>query len=157
MRKIITWIFIVTVSLTVLACTSSSQRLNTNRLDSSLPKNIGIQGYSAVSYFEDNSAQRGVADHNFTYKDKIYYFTSEQQIETFKENPKKYLPKYGQYCPYSLALGRRVGIDPTNFRIHNDELLLFHDDVELSTIDIPSQNNILDKADEQSRILLLNF
>ena len=157
MQKIFSWILIITASFAILACSSSSYRLNNNRLDSSLPKNIGIQGYSPISYFEANSAQRGIADYNYTYKNKIYYFTSEQQIETFKENPKKYLPKYGQYCPYSLALGRRVGIDPTNFRVHNDELLLFHDDVELSTIDIPSQNNMIDKADEQSQILLLNF
>ena len=142
------WFLIVCLSLTLFACSSSNPSHLHNSSDRSLPKNIGIQGYSPVSYFENDSAERGSADHSFEYKNRIFYFTSDDQIEKFKQNPEKYLPKFGEYCPYSLALGRRVAIDPTNFRIYNDELLLFHSDVELNTIDIQTQNEIISKAEE---------
>ena len=85
----------------------------------------------------------------------MYYFTSEEQVNTFKLNPKNYQPKYGEYCPYSLALGRRVAIDPTNFKIHNRELLLFHRSVELSTVDVAEHAAIFEPADKQ--FILLEF
>lgn len=149
------WFFIVCLSLTLFACGTTSSQLHKSN-DSSLPNNIGIHGYSPVSYFENDSAERGSAEHHFTYKNKIFYFTSEDQLETFKQNPKKYLPKFGEHCPYSLALGRRVAIDPTNFRIHDNELLLFHSDVELNTIDIKTQNDIISQAEEYN-VKLLGF
>ena len=137
----------------MLACTPSSKLLNQSSIDKSIPKNVGIQGFSAVSYFEENKAQRGSSQYSYEYKNRIYYFTSDAQIETFKQNPEKHLPKYGEYCPYSLALGRRVGIDPTNFKIVNGELLLFHSAVELSTVDVVSQKEVFDKAEKRYNLL----
>ena len=121
--------------------------------NSSLPENIGLQGYSPVSYFTDGRAEQGVPQHNFVYQGRIYYFTSEEQIEIFKNNPTKYMPRYGEYCPYSLSLGRRVAIDPTNFKIQEGQLLLFHNDVELSTIDIPLQSPLYQEADRQFELI----
>jgi hypothetical protein len=53
-------------------------------------------------------------------------FTSSEQIDTFHANPTRYLPVFAEFFPYSLTLGRMVAIDPTNFKIVADRLLLFH-------------------------------
>ena len=155
-RMTLQWLFMACACLLLLACGTSSSLLHSSG-DSSLPDNIGIHGYSPVSYFEHNRAERGNPDYTTTYKNRLFYFTSAEQIATFRKNPEKYLPKYGEYCPYSLALGRRVAIDPTNFKIHDGELLLFHNSVELSTVNVPAQSDIYSKADEQYHILSIDF
>lgn len=93
--------------------------------------NIAIQGYSPVSYFSRNMAEKGSPEVAIEYDGKTYLLTSQQQIEAFRENPKAYTPLFAPFCPYSLALGRQVGIEPTNFKIVDGKLLLFHNESEL--------------------------
>lgn len=154
MNIVTKWFFLVYCCFSFLGCAQSPDLLNQSR-DPSLPDNIGIQGYSPVSYFEHNRAELGNSEYSVQYKKRLYYFTSASQVETFKKQPKKYIPRYGEYCPYNLALGRYVSIDPANFKIHNGKLLLFHNSVELSTVDLPSQTSMLEKADKE--FILLNF
>ena len=154
MNTITKWFFPIFFCFGLLACAQNTNLLHKSQ-DASLPHNIGIQGFSPVSYFEHNRAELGSREFSVNYKKRIYYFTSVEQVESFKKNPKKYIPKYGDYCPYHLALGRRVAIDPTNFKLHNGGLLLFHNSVELSTIDVPTQTEIFEKADNQ--LLLFKF
>lgn len=152
MKITIQWLVTACLFLTVVACSSNTHQLHRSN-DSSLPKNIGIQGYSPVSYFESNRAEFGDPAYQYHYENRVYYFTSAAQVETFKQAPEAYIPKFGEYCPYSLALGRRVAIDPQNFKIQNDELLLFHSDVELATVDVAKQQEIFDKAEHQFKLL----
>lgn len=152
MKTVIQWLVATGLALVLVGCGYNTSLLHRSN-DSSLPKNIGIQGYSPVSYFEHNRAERGNPEYSYKYKTKIYYFTSAAQIETFKQSPAAYIPKFGEYCPYNLALGRRVAINPTNFKIHNGDLLLFHDSVELSTVDVPRQQDIFEKAEYQFELL----
>ncbi len=84
-----------------------------------------IDGYSPVSYFTEKKAERGSADYSVTHKGKLYYLTSAEQVEIFNQNPDKYRPRY-DLCPYSLTLGKKVPLDPTNFKVVGNTLLLFH-------------------------------
>lgn len=147
------WVLIIAFAIASVGCSNHSTRALHQSSDSSLPDNIGIQGYSPVSYFEKGHAERGTPQYSYIHKKRIYYFTSAKQVERFKNMPEAYAPKFGEYCPYSLALGRRVAIDPTNFKIHNGELLLFHHSVELATVDVPSQRDLFDEAENQFELL----
>ena len=88
--------------------------------------NLAIQGYSPVSYFENNKAEMGSPEFSVEYQEKVYWFTSADQVEIFKANPTQYLPISDAFCAYSLTLGRTVPIDPTNYKIVAGQLLLFH-------------------------------
>ncbi len=48
---------------------------------------------------------------------------------------------------------RRVGIDPTNFSIVDGQLLLYHNSVELDTLDVQSQREMVDAAQTQFKLL----
>lgn len=91
-----------------------------------ITENIAIEGYSVVSYFENDRAELGSNLYQSAYKGKTYLFTSSVQRDTFVLNPRKYLPSFNAFCPYSLTLGRKLPIDPTKFKIVNNKLLLFH-------------------------------
>lgn len=117
-----------------------------------LPHNLGIQGYSPVSYFEKNKAEMGLSQFSTEYKGKIYWLTSKDQIKTFNKNPEQYIPIFEAFCPYALALGRKVGIDPTNFKIVAGQLLLFHRTDEIDSLkafnESANQDEILRRAKE---------
>jgi len=93
-----------------------------------------IGGYSPVSYFEIGRAQLGSPDYSSHYNGRLYYFTSAAQQETFEANPAAYEPLFPEHCPYNLALGRTVPIDPTNFKILDGNLLLFHYSDEMDAL-----------------------
>ncbi len=84
-----------------------------------------IGGYSPVSYFTENKAERGSSEFAVEHDDRVYYLTSEAQVELFKLDPDKYRPRHPS-CPYSLAHGMVLPLDPTNFKVIGDSLLLFH-------------------------------
>jgi len=94
--------------------------------DLATAQELAIEGYSPVSYFTKNVAERGNSEFQAEFKGKIYYLSSAEQVRLFNENPNKYTPRFGEYCPYSLTHGERLPIDPTNFKIIGDSLLLFH-------------------------------
>lgn len=93
-----------------------------------------IGGYSPVSYFEAGRSEKGSPQYASLYKGNVYWFTNAGQIERFEADPEFYAPVFPDHCPYSLSLGRTVAIDPTNFLVLGDHLLLFHDSVEMETV-----------------------
>ncbi|MEM7002131.1 MAG: YHS domain-containing (seleno)protein [Pseudomonadota bacterium] len=143
----------VTVAAVVLAACATNEAALHRGPYTDLPADVGLHGYSPVSYFEPGVAQRGSEEFSAVYKGRRYLFVNAAQVAAFNANPGRYTPRYGEYCPFSLALGRRVGIDPTNFMIHDDRLLLFHDAIELSTVDVPRQKAVFEKADKEFTLI----
>ncbi len=86
---------------------------------------VAISGYSPVSYFTQARPELGSTEHAVVYADKTYYLTNAEQVRQFRANPEKYVPRY-ESCPYSLALGGTMPLDPQNFKIIGGSLLLFH-------------------------------
>ena len=84
-----------------------------------------IGGYSPVSYFTKNKAELGSPEFAVEHDGTVYYLASQEQVEIFEKNPNKYRPRH-QSCSYSLAFGKILPLDPTNFKIVGDNLLLFH-------------------------------
>ncbi len=85
-----------------------------------------LEGYSPVSYHEQGHPEKGSRDHQSAYQGNVYWFTSAAQKNTFDANPAAYAPSFPRSCPYNLAQGRQETIDPTNFKIVDGQLLLFH-------------------------------
>ncbi len=92
-----------------------------------MPKTIkpALEGYSPVSYFEKNTAELGSPDHQVSYRDQTYYFTSPAQVAAFQADPEKYLPAFGGTCAYGQSIEKDFQPDPTRFKIVNGRLLLF--------------------------------
>ncbi len=118
-----------------------------------------IGGYSPVSYFTENRAELGSAEFAVEHDGRLYFLTSEEQVELFDENPERYRPRYS-VCPYSLAYGMVLPLDPTNFKIVGDHLLLFHKsdekdallDYDASDLDV---DELLRRAD--ANLFLIEF
>jgi len=90
-----------------------------------LSNEVAIGGYSPVSYFTKNLAEKGSEEFTVTHYGSTYHLTSEDQVALFNKDPDKYRPRYHR-CAYSVVLGTPLPLDPTNFKVIGDTLLLFH-------------------------------
>jgi YHS domain-containing protein len=118
---IFTWVLIN--SSVLLAQDESAKRLKSFNISSSL----AIQGYDPVGYFVSNKAIKGKKELAYTYKGIHYYFSSQTNLNSFKQNPAKYEPAYGGWCAYAMGEnGKKVAIDPGTFKIKDGKLLLFY-------------------------------
>ena len=91
---------------------------------------LAVGGYDVVAYFKINTAVEGSSDHQITHGDAIYRFSSAANREAFQSEPEKYVPAFGGYCPFGVvAMKQLAPTDPQTFRIQDDKLLLFFNDM----------------------------
>ncbi len=84
----------------------------------------GVNGYDPVAYFADGKPVKGNGYHVADYEGVIYVFANKKNRKMFEANPEKYIPAYGGYCAYGVAVGKKFIADPEVWRIENGKLYL---------------------------------
>lgn len=103
----------------MLITTLSAAQLN-------LDKNaLAIKGYDPVSYFSGQPT-KGNKSINSTYNEATYYFTTEDNKNSFEADPETYVPAYGGWCAWAMIEGEKVSIDPLSYKIINGKNYLFY-------------------------------
>ena len=147
MRKSI----LLAVSLAIYSFVGFAQHIDYNK-----EKGYGANGYDVVSYFS-NKAVKGKTIYNYTFDHIDYKFSSEENLEKFKANPNKFVPQYGGWCAYAMAVnGEKVTINPKAFEIRNDKLYLFYNKLFTNTLESwlkEKPNELVIKADKNWEIV----
>ena len=81
-----------------------------------------IRGYDPVAFFTERRPVPGRPDFSAEYEDGTYLFATSANRDAFKANPEKYAPRYGGYCAYGVAVGKKFDIDPASWRIVDGKL-----------------------------------
>lgn len=84
-----------------------------------------INGYDPVAYFVENKPVEGNKEYVYQWQDATWYFSSEENRNTFSQNPEKYAPQYGGYCSFAVSKGFTANTDPNAFTIYDGKLYLF--------------------------------
>ncbi|MCE2995475.1 MAG: YHS domain protein [Flammeovirgaceae bacterium] len=109
------------LSIIAFAQTDDARKKNFN-----IKKNVAIEGYDPVSYF-DNKPAEGKSQFSFALRGVTYWFSSQANLNKFKASPEKYEPAYGGWCAYAMGeTGEKVKIDPETFKILDGKLYLFY-------------------------------
>ncbi|WP_285649101.1 YHS domain-containing (seleno)protein [Allomuricauda sp. NBRC 101325] len=120
-------------------------------IDYNTKKGFAANGYDVVAYF-DGKALEGKMDLTAVYDEVNYKFSSVDNLKKFKRNPESYLPQYGGYCAYAVAVnGKKVNINPETFEIRDGKLYLFYNQGKNNTLQFwlnESPNNLKDQADK---------
>ena len=95
---------------------------------------MALQGYDVVSYFTDNKAMPGKSAYTVTYHGVKYQFSTEEHLRMFRQEPEKYVPRYGGWCAFGLGMDPetygyprgKYSIDPETFKILDGRLYLFY-------------------------------
>ena len=83
-----------------------------------------IRGYDAVAYFIMSKPVKGNEEYVFTYKGAEWFFSSQENLNLFKESPEKYAPQFGGYCAYAVSQNYTYETEPDAFTIVDDKLYL---------------------------------
>ena len=82
----------------------------------------GLSGYDPVSYFSMGKPMKGSGYHVAEHQGITYAFASKENKATFEGNPEKYVPMYGGYCAYGVAVGKKFVADPEVWKIVDGKL-----------------------------------
>ena len=64
---------------------------------------------------------------SFVSQSSLYHFASVANKQKFDPAPEHFIPLYGGYCATGASEGKLFGVDPTNFKITDDNrLALFY-------------------------------
>lgn len=85
---------------------------------------VGVGGYDLVSYRTGEKPVRGNGNHVVVHDGVTYLFQSEENKEAFETDPARFLPAYGGYCAYGVAVGKKFVGDPDVWAIVDDRLYL---------------------------------
>lgn len=114
-------------------CTSITYSQNT---DYNTKKGFAAAGYDVVAYFS-NDPKEGNKSFVSEFDGVRFKFSSKENLEAFNKNPEKYVPQYGGYCAYAVALkGSKVSINPESFLIENGKLYLFYNAWGTNTLEL---------------------
>jgi YHS domain-containing protein len=83
-----------------------------------------IRGYDPVAYFTEGRPVPGRSDISVAYDGAKYLFSSTANRDAFNADPEKYVPQYGGYCAFGVAMGKKFDIDPSSWRIVDSKLYL---------------------------------
>jgi len=86
--------------------------------------NVGANGYDVVAYFKDGKAIRGTGWHVAVHEGTTYLFANKKYRKQFVKAPEKYLPQFGGFCAFGVAMGKKFYADPTVWKIVEGKLYL---------------------------------
>lgn len=112
---------------------------------------VGLRGYSPVSYFEVGGPQAGSPEFAVEHKGVTYFLTSQDQVDAFNSDPDRYLPAYGGWCAYGMAVEGHFPIDPNAFKIIDGKLNVFLRNDEVDALELWEQENENDMKERADR------
>ena len=86
---------------------------------------LGLHGSDTVMLKSTGTPVDGLAVFTSVHEGAAYYFASEESQQTFDANPEQYLPQYGGFCAYAVALRRKFDGNPKHADIVDGKLFLF--------------------------------
>jgi hypothetical protein len=85
---------------------------------------IAIRGADTVAFFLGAGPLAGSVSEPVRWRGAIWLFATRRNRELFELDPRRYAPRFGGYCAYSLSQGGLVPSDPHAYAIHEGRLYL---------------------------------
>jgi len=108
---------------TTVALSADEYNISTGTTTAGVP--LGLHGADAVALSTLNAVAKGDAAHTVVNDGVAYYFVSAESARLFKAAPEKYVPQYGGFCAFAVALGKKLDGDPKYADIVDGKLYLF--------------------------------
>jgi YHS domain-containing protein len=108
------------VALSLAACANSDGVAKVNKT----PDGFAVRGFDTVAYFVAQNAVQGEGKYEYAWNGAKWLFSSQENMEKFKQNPEAYAPQFGGYCSYAVSRGYTADADPTAWKIVDGKLYL---------------------------------
>jgi len=84
----------------------------------------GATGYDLVSYHTGEKPLPGNGNHVAVHDGVTYLFVNDANRKAFEKDPERYLPAFGGFCAYGVAVGKKFNGDPNVWEIVDGRLYL---------------------------------
>jgi YHS domain-containing protein len=108
---------------------------------------VALRGGDAVALAGGLEVLPGDATFTAEHDGVAYYFSSEETKRQFEANPERYLPQYGGYCAFGVAIGKKLDADPHFADIVDGKLYVFLNAVAFQKY-LDDKTGTLAKAEE---------
>ncbi len=119
----------VVVVVLGVAVAGASAYLNRQRPTFNLTEgDLALAGYDPVGYFPEGGGTPQPGDPKWTamQNGRRYQFVSVANRDRFTAAPGHYEPQFGGWCAYAVAHGYKFEVDPHQYLVEDDRLLLFY-------------------------------
>ena len=86
---------------------------------------VALRGHDTVALALGLGVTDGQAKFTHVHDGVAYYFASEETKDIFASNPSAYQPRYGGYCAFGVAIGKKLDASPRFADIVDDKLYVF--------------------------------
>ncbi|MCR9259661.1 MAG: hypothetical protein NXH95_08065 [Pseudomonadaceae bacterium] len=145
MKSLVNTVAILTLSVALPVLAADEHNVSNGITTAGVP--LGLHGVDAVALTTIHDVSEGSARHTVVVNDVAYYFASETSAEQFEAHPDQYLPQYGGFCAFAVALGKKFDGDPRYADIVDGKLYLFVNE-EIFLKYKQDARNILRKAEK---------
>ena len=145
---------VLLVLITATAC--GKEPITTAELARHGPDGVAIDGYSPVSYFTKQKAEKGSPDFSVAYDGLTYWLTDASQQQQFEADPERYAPAHRGWCSLMLTGSGNLAVaNPESFKIVDERLLLFWsgDFKGQSISGLNNWSSKFDSAEEERQLL----
>jgi hypothetical protein len=104
--------------------TSAADQVNVSTGATLAGRGLAVHGHDVVAYFRGNGPTLGSDKYALVYEGGTYRFADQANLDAFKASPEKYVPAYGGFCAYGVALGKKFDGDPRYWKIVDGKLYL---------------------------------
>lgn len=115
----------ITLTLASVAPALAADEINTSTGITTAGVPLGLHGVDAVALATIHDVSEGSAEHTVVVNDVAYYFASAKTAAQFEKAPEDFLPAFGGFCAYAIALGKKFDGDPRYADIVDGKLYLF--------------------------------
>ncbi|MEQ9811501.1 MAG: YHS domain-containing (seleno)protein [Azospirillaceae bacterium] len=111
------------VSGTAAALAEDEYNVSTGTTVSGL--GVALRGVDAVALATGMEVAPGQAVFTVEHDGVAYYFASEETMSQFAAEPERYMPQFGGFCAYGVAIGMKLDANPRFADIVDGQLYLF--------------------------------
>ena len=86
---------------------------------------VALRGDDVVALATGLKVTEGYAKYTVERDGVAYYFASEQTMKQFQANPERYMPQYGGFCAFGVAIGKKLDAAPRYADIVDGKLYVF--------------------------------
>ena len=109
---------------------------------------IAILGFDPVAYVTSGRPVLGQPRHFEIWNGAIWLFENADNRNRFIQGPERYVPAYGGYCSYCMAMGHKGHADPYAWVIHENKTYL-HSNTGVRDEWLKDPNKYIKEADRQ--------
>jgi YHS domain-containing protein len=108
---------------------------------------VALRGDDVVALATGLDVTDGDATYTYERDGVAYYFASEETMNKFAANPEQYMPQYGGFCAFGVAIGKKLDADPHFADIVDGKLYVFLNAVAFQKY-LDDKEGTLAKAEE---------